>query len=228
MKKKITTQGTKIEMINVSSLKPHPLNNSIYTSKRDKEDDDLRISIHLNGLLEPIVVDKKSMQIISGHRRFKSITELGWKTVPTRLVEIDFDIIKLIQFNKYREKTVEEKRNEEREMKSYLKLLPPKERKRILDGTPMREYISNEIGLSFSSIIKLNYIEEHNSELLQDIYLGKISPTEAYKLVKSQVEKKDYKFEFDVLDIKGRIKKLSKNITKQHWLDIIDEIYQEN
>lgn len=226
MNKKNIKHGDRIIMLEVSTLKPHPLNNTIYISKREKEDKDLRLSIQLNGLLEPLVVEKKSLQIISGHRRFNSVKELGWETVPSRLVEIDFDIIKLIQFNRYREKTIEEKRNEEREMKSYLKSLSTEERKIILDGIPMREYISSEIGLSYTSTSRLNYIEEHNSDLLQDIYLGIVSPTEAYKIVKSQVENKDYKFEFDILDIKGRIKKLSKNISKKQWMDIIEEIYQ--
>ena len=228
MDKGTTPQQNQIVMMDVLSLKPHPLNDKIYNSQREKDDEDLKISIQLNGLLEPIVVDKKSLQIISGHRRYGCVKRLGWETIPTRIVDIDFDIIKLIQFNKYREKTIQEKRNEEREMKSYLKEISPLERKRILDGTPMREYISKEVGLSFNSISKLNFIEEHNSELLQDVYLGKISPTEAYKIVKSEVENRDYKYEYDLLDIKGRIKKLSKKIPKQKWLEIIDEIYRKN
>ena len=179
-------------------------------------------------MLEPIVVDRTSLQIISGHRRFGSIKELEWKEVPVRLVDVDFDIIKLIHFNKYREKTIEEKRNEEREMKSYLKSLTPNKRRTILNGIPMREYISNEVGLSFNSISRLDYIEEHNPELLQDIYLGKLSPTEAYKLVKSQVDDIDYKIDSTVVDIKGRIRRLSEKIPKQHWLDVLDEIYGEN
>ena len=228
MNQKKIKHGDRIIMLEVSSLKPHPLNNTIYNSKREKEDLDLKVSIQLNGLLEPLVVEQESLQIISGHRRFKTVKELGWEKVPSRLVDIDFDIIKLIQFNKYREKTIQEKRNEEREMKSYLKEISPSERKRILDGTPMREYISKEVGLSFNSISKLNFIEEYNSDLLQDVYLGKISPTEAYKIVKSEVENRDYKYEYSILDIKGRIKKLSKNIPKQKWIEIIDEIYSNN
>jgi hypothetical protein len=216
-----------ILLVEVSSLQPHPLNNKIYTSKRGKDDEDLRVSIKLNGLLEPIVVDRNTNQIISGHRRYSCVKELGWKEIPSRFVDIDFDIIQLIQFNKYREKTIEEKRNEEREMKEYLKSLPPKDRKRILDGTPMREYISNEVGLSFNSISKLNFIEENNSELLQDVYLGKISPTEAYKIVKSQVENTDYQYDYSLLDIKGRIKKLSNKVSKQQWIEMIDEIYEK-
>ena len=228
MNQKKIKHGDRIIMLEVSSLKPHPLNNTIYNSKREKEDLDLKVSIQLNGLLEPLVVEQESLQIISGHRRFKTVKELGWEKVPSRLVDIDFDIIKLIQFNKYREKTIQEKRNEEREMKSYLKEISPSERKRILDGTPMREYISKEVGLSFNSISKLNFIEEYNSDLLQDVYLGKISPTEAYKIVKSEVENRDYKYEYSILDIKGRIKKLSKKIPKQKWIEIIDEIYSKN
>ena len=218
----------KIEMIKVSSINPHPKNEIIYNSKRGKEDYELKNSIILNGLLEPIVVDRKSHQIISGHRRFLCVKELKWKKVPVRFIDIDYDIIKLIHFNKYREKTVEEKRNEEREMKNYLKSLTPKKRKSILQGIPMREYISNEVGLSFNSSSKLNFIEENDPNVLQDIYLGKLSLTEGYKTVKSRVEKKDYNLEYSIIDIKGRIKKISNTTTKQQWLNMIDEIYNQN
>ena len=222
MKKK---SGYDVEMINISLIKPHPKNETIYNSKRGKEDYELKNSINLNGLLEPIVVDKNTNQIISGHRRFLCIKELKWKKIPVRFIDIDYDIIKLIHFNKYREKTIEEKRNEEREMKNYLKSITPKKRKTILQGIPMREYVSNEVGLSFNSSSKLNFIEENDTDVLEEIYLGKMSLTEGYKLVKSEVENKDYNLEYSILDIKGRIKKISMKTSKQQWLDIIDEIF---
>lgn len=213
--------------IDVGLLKPHPLNETIYNNKRYVEDNDLKKSIEMNGLLEPIVVDQNTYQIISGHRRFSCILQLKWKRVQVRFVDVEYDIIKLIHFNKHREKSVEEKRNEERELKSYLKRLPLTKRKSILNKIPLRQFVSNEVGLSFNSTSKLNYIEKHDSDLLKDIYLGKVSLTEGYKKVKSKVENSDYKVQYEILDVKGRIKKLSSEMTKQQWLNLLDEIYGE-
>ena len=212
-------------MFDISKLRAHPLNDEIYSKKRDEEDEDLRNSIKLNGLLEPIVILKGSNQVISGHRRWRACLDIGLKEIPIRLIDVDFDVVQLIQFNKYREKSVQEKKNETRVMKEYIKSLPPSERKRILQGTTMRDYISKETGISRTSIHNLEFIEKHQPLLLKDIEEGKISIMDAYSLVKSSLEGRDIKLETTITHISSRIKKISNEVPREKWIDIINKIY---
>jgi len=168
---------------------------------------------------------KGSNQVISGHRRWRACLDIGLKEIPIRLIDVDFDVVQLIQFNKYREKSVQEKKNETRVMKEYIKSLPPSERKRILQGTTMRDYISKETGISRTSIHNLEFIEKHQPLLLKDIEEGKISIMDAYSLVKSSLEGRDIKLETTITHISSRIKKISNEVPREKWIDIINKIY---
>ena len=79
-----------IEM-KVSELKTHPINSTIYhdNSETLKE---LIHSINLNGLLEPLVINRSNM-VISGHRRLKALKEIGWEKCDCRLREFENEII---------------------------------------------------------------------------------------------------------------------------------------
>jgi len=213
-------------LMDISKLIEHPLNIEIYSKKRDEEDEELRSSIRLNGLLEPIVVLKGTNQVISGHRRWMACKGIGMKKIPIRLVDEEFDVVQLIQFNKYREKSFQEKRNETRVMKEYIKSLSPSERKKILQGTRVRNYVANEIGVSHQTIHNLDFIEKHNPLLLKDIEEGRISTMDAYSLVKSELEGRDVKLENTITTISGRIKSISNKVPKEKWLEIIDRIYE--
>ena len=70
--------------IDISKLKPHPINEEIYSYK-ETEHEELKKSVELNGLIEPIVIQKDNT-ILSGHRRYKVIKELGFESVECRLV----------------------------------------------------------------------------------------------------------------------------------------------
>jgi len=47
----------------------------------------LKESIKAVGLLHPIVVSPEK-QLIAGHRRLEACKELGWNTVPVRIVDL--------------------------------------------------------------------------------------------------------------------------------------------
>ena len=81
-------------------MENHPLNEHIYTSKRDEDDMELEQSISEIGLLEPLTVIQKDKvyHIISGNRRFSALLRLGYKKVECRVVSDEHEIIKLIQF----------------------------------------------------------------------------------------------------------------------------------
>ena len=213
--------------IPISKLENHPLNEFIYSSKRDEEDSELQQSISEIGLLEPLTVIPKGKvyQIISGNRRFSALLRLGYKKIECRIVSDEHEIIKLIQHNKYREKSIIEKRNEIREMKNYLKSLSGKERKNFLGGRTIREYINSESDVSHNTLNKLDYVEKHNPKILEDINLGLVSPTEGYQLVKSEVEDRDVDTEYTVKNIESRIRRLSSMIPKKDWEDMLERIY---
>jgi len=213
--------------IPIKKLENHPLNESIYSSRREEEDLELQQSIDEIGLLEPLTVIPKGKvyQIISGNRRFSALLRLGYKKIQCRVVSDEHEIIKLIQHNKYREKSIIEKRNEIREMKNYLKSLSGKERKKFLGGRTIREYINSESDLHQSTLYKLDYIEKNNPKILEDINLGLVSPTEGFQLVKSEIENKDIDTEYTVKNIESRIRKLSAIVPKKDWEDMLKRIY---
>lgn len=76
----------------------------------------LKAEIEKDGLLSDLVVRKKGefFELIDGERRWRALKELGWKTVPVQVVDVDDKIARLsvYKLNKIRENyTVEEEAN---------------------------------------------------------------------------------------------------------------------
>ena len=82
--------------ISLSHIKPSPINDEIYSPTDLSE---LKQSIQSFGLLEPIVISKETKNIISGHRRYYSLKQLGVEEVEVREVEVENETIQLIQHN---------------------------------------------------------------------------------------------------------------------------------
>jgi len=75
--------------------------------------DELKLEIERDGLLSELVVRKQGrfFELVDGERRLRALKELGWKTVPVRIVEIDDTRARrsVYKVNKIRENyTVEE------------------------------------------------------------------------------------------------------------------------
>lgn len=222
-------EKNKIVVLPISKIKPHPLNSSIYSSIRYSEDEELRLSIERDGLLEPLAVFEENggYTILSGHRRFNVIQSLKWKNVECRIIDNEFDVVKLIQFNKYREKTVIEKRSESRELKNYFKSLTPKQRNKLLDGVKIQDFIYNETGLNRQTNYHLDFIEENDSEIFEEVSLGKLSPSKAYEIVKSKLNGNDIQYDSTMSDVKKKIKSLSGVVPKEKWIELINNIYED-
>ena len=94
-----------VEWVDISKIKEHPINKEIYSSGRKSEDEELEENIKLYGLLQPIIVDKKTNFIISGNRRFQACSNIGLKKVKVIKSSFDYDVISLINFNKYKPHT---------------------------------------------------------------------------------------------------------------------------
>ena len=76
--------------------------NQPFREYSDAEMENLKESIRRIGLQNPIVVRKKDngkYEILSGHNRKRAFEELGYETIPARIVEADDDLAELIMID---------------------------------------------------------------------------------------------------------------------------------
>ena len=175
-----------IIQMKVSELKPHPINSTIYNDNPDAQKE-LIHSINLNGLLEPLVINRSNM-VISGHRRLQALKEIGWEKCDCRLSEFENEIIALIQLNSYRVKV-------ESEIVREAELLKTEYSKQIKKGRPLKGEVrdgknwsivnvSEKLGVSTTKLKKLICIKKHEPSLLEKVDLGLISVEQAYQKVR--------------------------------------------
>ncbi len=94
--------------VDIDRIRPSP-----YQPRLIFERDNLKTEIEKDGLLNALVVRKRGnfYELIDGERRLRTLKELGWKTVPVRVVDADDTMARLsvYKLNKIRENyTVEE------------------------------------------------------------------------------------------------------------------------
>lgn len=119
---------------NISELKPHKWNTTVYGTEQLGED--FISSIRNSGIKEAIVI-KPDGTIISGHRRWYAAQELGIKEVPARIEEYATEIQEreaFIDYNRYREKNFTQKMSEAGFIEDTEKM-KAKERQTDLAGT---------------------------------------------------------------------------------------------
>lgn len=95
--------------IEISKL--HPFENHPFQVKDDENMDLLMTSIKENGVLSPIIVRSKEnttdeYEIISGHRRFRAVQRLGYKTITAFVYDLDRDAaaVAVVDSNLHRER----------------------------------------------------------------------------------------------------------------------------
>ena len=175
-----------IIQMKVSELKPHPINSTIYHDNPDAQKE-LIHSINLNGLLEPLVINRSNM-VISGHRRLQALKEIGWEKCDCRLSEFENEIIALIQLNSYRIKV-------ESEIVREAEILKTEYSKQIKKGRPRKGEVrdgkmwsivnvSEKLGCSQTKIKKLLSIKKWEPELLDLVDKGILSVEGAYQEVR--------------------------------------------
>jgi ParB-like chromosome segregation protein Spo0J len=76
--------------------------------------DDIRDNIKSFGIIQPIIVNRSTLEVISGNIRLKIAIELGYNLVPVIYCELGVvDLMKLaISSNVYREKSLMDRYNE--------------------------------------------------------------------------------------------------------------------
>lgn len=179
----------------LSQIKPSPINEEIYSTT---DLSDLELSLRELGQLEPIVINSKG-DIISGHRRYYSMTRLGWNECEIRVQDYENETIALIQYNNHRTKTVTDIHNEFRILeKEYKKRLGSQGSRVDLDkgkkGFRTVIEASKTIGVGTTKLKQIKSIYNYEPSLLTKIDKGEISVPQAYKYVQKTYMKKG---EFD-------------------------------
>jgi hypothetical protein len=170
----------------LTDITPNPINDEIY-SQTDLSD--LILSLETHGQLEPIVVNTSKV-IISGHRRYFSMMQLGWTECDIRVSELDNDIVALIEFNRSRIKSVNDILNESRILERELK----KEIGRGRTATQQRSgkkmdviiEVSRKLGLGATKLKMIKSIANYEPSLLTQIDNDEMSVNKAYEIIKSK------------------------------------------
>lgn len=108
-------------MMKPQDLLNNPANAEIYGTQPDQA---LLESIKEHGVLEDLIVDRDSLTVISGHQRRQAAIMAGLKEVPVKLIDLPDSaqqMVRLIESNRQRVKTKEQK------AKEYSALLSAKE-----------------------------------------------------------------------------------------------------
>ncbi len=176
-------------LISLSQIKPNPINEEIYSTT---DLTDLIDSLEDNGQLEPIVVNNKNI-IISGHRRYFSMIQLGWEQAEVRQVEYDNEVISLIHHNQHRVKQLNDIINETRILeKEYKKKLGGQGKRSDLNGgkkfnTMMK--ISDALNVGTTKLKTIKSIYNYEPSLLDKVDKKEMSLSKAYKIVQKKYMK---------------------------------------
>ena len=199
----------------ILSLKPHPLNNKIYSTNGNTED--LEVSIQENGLLDPIIISKDNT-IISGHRRWNACKNIGLENVDVRVEDFQDETIALVELNRYRNKTASELLNEifhlEREYSKKIKRGRPKKGVNVdtLKNGKVRDRIAKLTGVSTGNLSKLKYIHRVWPDIISLIDDGKVTINQAY----TESKRKEV-FKNIQVSPKNGVKKSDKTITSDSF-----------
>ena len=172
--------------IGLTELSIHPINEEIYSHT---ELDDLCLSLQTHGQLEPIVINENKT-IISGHRRYFSMTQLGWDECEVRISKSDNEIVSLIEYNRTRIKSVSDILNESRYLEKELKREIGRGRNATAhrNGKRMSAVIevSKKLGLSTTQLKKIKSISNYDPSLIEKIDREEISVAKAYEEVREK------------------------------------------
>ena len=169
--------------IKLKSIKPHPINDDIYAPT---DLTDLMSSLKINGQLEPINCNKRNI-IISGHRRYYAMKQLGWEECDVRVNEYKNDTIALITHNQHRVKSVQDILNESKWLeKEYKKTIGQGKRTDLLGKGKQKTHllVAEKLGISDTKMKKIKSINNYEPSLLDEVDGGKTSLNQAYELVR--------------------------------------------
>ena len=174
----------------LESLTVHPENERIYTPTDLEE---LENSLSSFGQMEPIAITNKN-KIISGHRRFAAMMNLGWSECEVRLIDPENEIISLIEHNRHRQKSSSDILNEARYLETQLKDIVGRGRsassgrsgKKKGERVTMVMELSQRLGVGTTKLKQLLSISNYEPELITKIDNGELSVSSAYEMVRTK------------------------------------------
>ena len=183
-------QNRKIFRMKLSDLTIHSENERIY---QPTNLEDLEKSISENGQLEPIVISR-SNRILSGHRRFQSMKNLGVEECLCRYLDTDNEIITLIEFNQYRQKSTSDILNESRILeREYKNLVGAGRNANYLNkfkskgkNFQMAHLLADKLGVGTTKLKQIMSIANYERELIEKIDRGEMSVGRAYEIVRQK------------------------------------------
>ena len=174
--------------MDMDKINPNPLNKQIY-GYNPVEHKELKKSIELCGLLEPLTITKDNL-LVSGHRRYKVLQEIGYDVVDCRLSDYENLNIALVELNRYRKKSPSELLNEAELLKTeYSKMIKkgrPKngEKREGKNWTILN--VSERLGVSATNLKKLMSLKKYEPEMLDMVDKGIISIGKAYSIIREK------------------------------------------
>ena len=217
----------RVMRIDIKKIKPNPTIDEIYTST---DLSTLKQSLERNGQLEPIVINKDNT-IISGHRRYFSAVQLGWKEIEVRVADYENETIALIEHNQTRMKSATDIQNEFRILEQeYRKQLGGQGKRTDLKGEKRFNIyveIANKTGVGLSKLKQIQSIHNYEPKLLELIDSGEHSVASAYKIVQEKYINK-LKKDKDKDDMqKSKLKKFleKEQIDISNLVEVLNDTY---
>lgn len=151
----------------------------IYSTPENYEE--IKKNIQEFGIIQPLLVNERDNQVISGNIRLKIALELGYTSVPVIYKAVSDSELKIISFssNQQREKSVLDKWNESQFIKKYFSIsqgsrtdLDPQLKEESLIRNEISKGVSTYEKNSFSKLEKLGkelFGENHNTEIEKEL-----------------------------------------------------------
>lgn len=113
---------SEVVLVNINSIHPNKKKLEMYQTPENYEN--IKWSIENEGIIEPLLVNEKTKEIISGNLRYQVAKDLGIEELPVLFQEIDQEEmdIKSISTNQQRKKTVTEILKEIQFFEEYYKI----------------------------------------------------------------------------------------------------------
>ncbi len=233
------------EEIAVSSLKEHPQNKKYFKDIKTESSQHWKAfltSVEKHGVIEPIVINQDTMEIINGNQRWKAAVKLGLDTIPAVLTKPEDDseeLQRLLASNVMRRARIDPfvmMAYIEMQREGYDSSTDPTSRKLREVEKPTRDNIEKETGASRKLITAADHFaqlpEEEQDKIRKDWLDEEITSESALvkevkkmrrKLTLADKEKENY--EKSVSDITTEIARLKKN--KANNLDKIRKLTED-
>lgn len=146
--------------VNVEAIKPSP-----YQPRYIFNLDDIETEIKKDGLLSDLVVRRKGdyYEIIDGERRWRALKNMGWKTVPVRVVDADDAKARLLV---YKLNQIRENYSVEEEARYF---------KKLADGGMMPLEISKQLNVDFHWVLARLNVFKFPEEIRKAVWAKQIS-----------------------------------------------------